>query len=138
MLFTFVAACLLEVFLRLGLGAGWFLPCYILLAMSCLGSTVSSALMKESNPPEAVGTSIGIMNGAYYVAVAVATNLVGFIMDRYQSEAVITAKAVVYPPAAYEAIFLCCIGLSVIAVTAACCLRESRGTSIYPGQGATP
>ncbi len=124
---VFGSVALMLLFLRLGVGGGWFLPCYILLACSSMGSAAASALMKELNPPEAVATSVGLLNGSTYLAVALVSNAAGLIMDRFQDRTIRTAAAVIYPKEAYECIFLLCLALSAAALIVACFIRETHG-----------
>ncbi len=122
---------LLEVCARFGLGRGWFLLCYVVLGLSTIGSPICSVLMKESNPSGSVGTAIGVLNGASYLAVAVITNFAAYAMDCFSASAKRTATAVIYPRAAYETIFIGCFFLALAAFICALCLRESHGKSIY-------
>ena len=121
------AVGLMLLVLRFDAGGKWFLPCYILLACSSIGSAAGSALMKELNPPDAVGTSLGILNGSCYLAVALVSSAAGTIMDHFQSQTVRTAAALVYPKQAYQSIFLLCLALSFGALVVACFIRETRG-----------
>lgn len=130
-LFTLVSVGFLEVCLRFGLGRGWILLCYVILGSSSLAGPISAALMKESNPSGATGTAIGVLNGACYMAVALITNLAGYVMDSFRSNAVATATAVIYPRAAYETIFSSCFVLAVAALICVLRLRESYGKSIF-------
>jgi sugar phosphate permease len=132
---TLLSVVMLEVCMRAGLGRGWVLLCYVLLGVTSLCSPVGTALMKESNPPEAVGTAIGVSNAASYLVVAVISNAAGFVMDAFRSSAVTTATTVIYPRAAYETIFVGCIVLAAGAFACSLCLRESHGKSIYKADG---
>ncbi|MBI3944535.1 MAG: MFS transporter [Armatimonadetes bacterium] len=120
---------LMLLLLRLDAAGAWFLPCYILLAFSSIGSAAGSALMKELNPPDIVGTTVGLLNASCYLAVAVVSSAAGVIMDRFDDRAVRTATAVIYPKEAYESILLLCLALSVTSLVAACFVRETRGRS---------
>ena len=99
-------------------GAGTFTPIYC-------------AAMKELNRPSAAGTAVGLLNGIVYLFIAIVMNLAGVVMDSFKSQAVITAKAVMYPPAAYIIILTACFVLSAIAVVAALLIRETYGRSVY-------
>jgi predicted MFS family arabinose efflux permease len=118
---------LILIFLHFNAEGKWFLVCYILLACSSVSSAALSALMKEHNAPDAVGTSIGLSNGMAYIAVAVVSSMAGVIMDRYQGQTIRTATAVIYPKAAYQDIFLFCVALSAGALLVACFIRETHG-----------
>ncbi len=124
-----ISVVLMLLLLRFNIGGKWFLPCYILLACSSIGSAASNALMKELNPPDAVGTSIGMCNGMAYIAVAIVSSVAGFIMDRYQDRTIRTAAAVIYPGEAYQDIFLFCVALSAGTLVVAAFIRETHGQS---------
>jgi MFS family permease len=133
-----LSVCLMLLLLRFDAGGGWFLPCYILLACSSIGSAAGGALMKELNPPEAVGTSVGILNTSCYLSVAVVGSVAGMIMDRFQDRTVQTATAVVYPKEAYESIFLFCLALSAGALVMACLVRETHGRNVSASAARPP
>lgn len=122
-----IAVSAILLLLHFGIGGKWFLPCYIVLACSCMGAAALTASMKELNPPDTVGTSIGVYNGMAYVAVATVSSLAGFMMDRYQDQTVRTAAAIVYPNEAYRDIFLLCLALSVGSLAVAAFIRETHG-----------
>jgi MFS family permease len=128
---TTASMLLLLLFLHLGLGGGWLLLCYLVLGLGTIVSPVGNALMRELNPPDAVGTSIGLLNGACYLVVAVLITVAGVIMDHFRAFATLTADAIIYPRAAYTTMFLLCTLLGLVAVTAACFLRETFGRSVY-------
>jgi MFS family permease len=135
-----ISGCgLLLVLLHLGINStGWFLLAYILLALSMIASPLGSTLMKELNPPEAVGTSIGVSNGMCYVAVALLTTVAGSVMDRFRDAAVTTATAIIYPREAYAVTLLICIALALIALVSAFFLRETRGRNVFAAEEAAP
>ena len=112
--------------LQRGYGGSWFLFSYVLLASSNLASPIANVLMIELSPPEAVGTAIGLLNGFFYVFVAVLTSLAGMVMNHYQSTARVTAHAVIYPKEAYLMILLICAALSLASLIIAAFLREPR------------
>ena len=130
-LFVVMAVSLLLICLEYGVRGVWFLPSYVLLGLGGIGFPMSSALVKELNRPEAVGASTGVLNGACYLTVAVVTNLVGLIMDRFEAGAVKTASAVIYPKEAYVGIAVLCLVIALISLIAAFFLRETHGRSLY-------
>lgn len=132
--FTFSGMALFLLFILLGMRGGWFLICYVLMALSLYNSPVGNAMMKELNPPNAVGTAIGLLNGACYLAVAVLSTITGAIMDHFKDGAVHVAGHLVYPPQAYLTICTLCLVLSGIAFVSAFFLRETRGESIYAAE----
>lgn len=134
-----VSVCLMLLLLRFDAAGGWFLPCYVLLACSSIGSAAGGALMKELNPPEAVGTSVGMLNTSCYLAVAVVGSVAGIIMDRFQDQTLRTATAVIYPKEAYQTIFLFCLVLSAGSLIVAGFIRETHGRNVFaPPQADTP
>ena len=114
-----------------GFGSWWFLFCFILLALSNLGSPIGNILMKELNPPEAVGTATGLINGLCYLIAAILSSLSGYIMDHFRVGARLTATAIIYPREAYLTIFLICALISLGTVICSFFLRESHGLSVY-------
>ena len=134
-----VSVCMMLLLLRFDAAGGWFLPCYILLACSSVGSAAGGALMKELNPPDAVGTSVGMLNASCYLAVAAVGSVAGVIMDRFQDRTIRTETAVVYPKEAYQSIFILCLALSAGALIVACFIRETNGKNqCAPLQGDAP
>jgi CBS domain containing-hemolysin-like protein len=91
-----------------------FLAGYVLLAVSILGSPATSATMKEVNRPDTVAVTISVHNTAAYVGVGVLGNAAGAILDAFRSQAEVTAARVVYPTAAYTALFACLAGLALV------------------------
>jgi hypothetical protein len=77
--------------------------------------------MRDLSPWEATGTSVGLLNGVCYIAVAGMVNMAGHVMDAWAGLAVRTASAVVYPVACYRAIFAITLGLSLVSL--ACAFR---------------
>ena len=110
----------------------WFLPCYILLACSSIGAAAAGALMKELNPPGMIGTSVGILNGSCYLAVALVSNAAGIIMDRFHDRTIQTATALVYPKEAYQSVFLLCLALSFGSLIVAFFIQETYGKNRAP------
>lgn len=113
--------------LHAGLGGGWFLFCYVVLATSNIGSAIGNIIMKELNPPDAVGTATGLINGLCYLTVALLAWLAGLIMDRFRP----LDGSLVYPREAYAAIFTLCAAISVGTLICSLFVRETRGQSVY-------
>ena len=128
---SFLSTGLITLILWQGLNSRWLVPCYAMVAAAGAFTPIYCAAMKELNRPDAAGTAIGLLNGIVYLFIAIMMNLAGVVMDGFKSQAVITAKAVIYPPAAYIAILTGCFILSAISVAAALRLRETFGKSIY-------
>jgi len=105
----------------------WVLVSFCLLGQTSLGSVMTATLMKELNPPEVVGTAIGLSNGACYLVVAVYTSIAGYILDRFSGSATVIHGAVVYPRMAYLVIVGFCIAMLVISFCTACYIKETHG-----------
>lgn len=129
--FTGLGVGVLLLSLLLGLPNGWFLCGYMLMGFSSIGSALGNALMKELNPPEALGTAIGALNSMCYIVVALLTTMAGAIMDGYWDGAVTADGARLYPKEAYLVIFLICFGLAIFAFLLSLILRETRGKSLF-------
>lgn len=128
---TFLSTGLILLVLRCGFDSRWFVLCYALLAGAGAFSPIYCSAIKELNRPEAAGTAVGLLNGVVYLFIAIAINLAGVVMDHFQSEATVTEKAVIYPPAAYRTILVGSFVLAVIAAAAALGIRETFGRSVY-------
>ncbi len=108
--------------------AGLFLVCFVLLA-ACTGIAppALSTIMKEVNDPAVVSQSIAVVNCGAYVGMAVLSNFVGVVLDRYADQAVTTAAGTVYPGAAYGAIFVVLAGLMLVALVTVLFVGETGG-----------
>ena len=104
---------------------GPFLFAYALLALSTGMNPIFSAAMKEVNPAEAVGSSIGIANGVCYLFVALVSNAAGYVMDLYRADAVAVPGALIYSSATYQTIFLGCAALAGTAFLASWFIPET-------------
>lgn len=131
---TLTTTALFLVCLGLKINGRWLLPGYILLGIASLASPIFSTLMKELNPPEAAGTSVGIINATCYLAVAIMTTSAGFALDCFKGQALRTATALIYPVAAYRTIFIGCLFLALSSFISSLYIRESRGQCIYDGK----
>jgi len=100
---------------------------YCLLAMSSLGSPIGNTLMKELNPPDVVGASVGIINTACYLSVAIFTSFSGWLIDRFKDTAEVTVDAIIYPRAAYLTIVSICLACMAISFTVSFFLPETQG-----------
>jgi MFS family permease len=131
---TLLAVCILLIFLLRDITGAWLLLPYLLLALSLLSSPMYNTVMKELNPPDAVGTAIGVVNGASYVAVALLSTLAGFFMDRFSAHAIKTATAIIYPKEAYLATFTVCLLVAITAFISSLFLRETFGKAVYSAE----
>jgi predicted MFS family arabinose efflux permease len=117
-----------------GAGARRMLAASLVLGAASGASALFCCIMKELNPQRAAGTSVGFINSACYLAIAVAVNGMGAILDQFRSQAVSTATALIYPAAAYRLILLVCLILAGISLASVLFIRESRGVCVYPEQ----
>jgi len=108
----------------------WVMVSYCLLGFMSLGSVMTGTLMKELNPPETIGTAIGLSNGSCYIAMAIFTSIAGLIMDHFSSSTITVQGAVVYPKAAYLSIIGFGILLLVYTFYLTCILRETNGIPV--------
>lgn len=120
-----------------GLPRGAFLTAYVLLALASSVSPVSTTSIRELNSAATVGTALGISNALAYLAVALVTSTAGVILDAFADSAVRTATAVLYPPAAYRALFGVCTILALAAFACACHVTETGGAPAAPGDRRT-
>ncbi|MFO0821306.1 MAG: MFS transporter [Pirellulales bacterium] len=112
----------------------WFLAAYGLLAASTASAPAGNATMKELNEANAVGAAIAVYNGLAYVGVAILVNASGLILDAFRQEAVVTADAIQYPPAAYATFFGALVALSLISLALLVWVPEgTRQTSEQTG-----
>jgi predicted MFS family arabinose efflux permease len=100
---------------------------FIIFAMAASPSPITLSAIKEVNPGPAAATSVGLANCAAYVVMAIIINLAGLVMDCFKEQAVITAERIIYPLIAYRLILAGCAVLSIISVTAALFVRETKG-----------
>ena len=99
---------------------------FIILGAAGASAPLFAGVFKDLNPPEAVATSIGVLNSGCYLCVAVLAQLCGLVLDRYASAARITPTAIVYPVAAYQALLIICMILAGISLISVCFIRENR------------
>ncbi len=130
-----VAACVLVTASTLLLLAGvlvgapgWvFLVAYGLLALACVASPANLAAMKEVNRPDGVALAIGVINGVSYAGVAVLMAVSGAVLDAFRGSATVTPAGVIYPPAAYAALFAILLVVALVGLAASRFVRETRG-----------
>ena len=127
---TLTGVLLILVGIHCKMPPGYFLCAFIPPALCSGCAPVIQSMMKEQNPPDAVATSIGVANAATYVMIAIITQMAGQVMDLFNSQAVITTKARVYPPSAYVALFSILLALSLVALIASCFGHETSPSVI--------
>ena len=131
----FVAAAAVAGMVMILVGIYFKMPsCFFLCAFipPALGSgctPVILSMMKEHNRPNAVATSVGLLNAAAYVMIALTSQVTGMVLDWYDNQVLITAKSKIYPPAAYATLFSILFGISLIALISSFFSRETYGRS---------
>ncbi len=130
-------AVLMLLCIRYTLNYRLMLASYCLLGIVSLGSIMNNALLKELNPPEVVGTAIGLGNGACYLMMGIYTTVTAGIMDRFATNAVVMDGVVKYPTEAYLTITVVSLVMLVVAFAATCFIRETRGVPVYSTSGST-
>lgn len=121
----------MSVALIAGGRGGWLYVGLLAVALASSASPVVCAVIKEVNPPESAGSSVGFLNGVSYLAVAVIGNLAGVVMDVFGGTPHAAGGAVVYPRTAYLCLMLACLALALWSLRMAWRVRESRGVSVY-------
>ncbi len=108
---------------------GWVFPIgYILMSASGVALPSSTSVMKELNRPDSVAMGISVMNGLAYIGCGTIGQAGGLILDRFRDTAHVAASgAVVYPQAAYVALFTFMAVLAALNVLAAWHVPETRG-----------
>lgn len=106
---------------------GVFMLAYIMLALTSGFFPVTAALMKELNSRDTTAIAVGVQNTASQVAVAVAANLIGFVLDCYKPATEISGKAIIYPESAYRTLFTVMLCFSAIAVASSFFCKETHG-----------
>lgn len=107
----------------------WVFPIgYILMVVAGGSQPVTASVMKELNRPGSVALSLAIVNGLSYIGSGTIGQMGGMILDRYRGVAHIAESgAVVYPRAAYIALFVFLSGLAALNLLAASLVPETRG-----------
>jgi MFS family permease len=122
-----IGGLLLTCSVYCSLGYIWVLISYCLLGFTSLSSVMNNTLMKELNPPESMGTAIGLSNGACYLVMAIYTSIAGYILDLFEDSATVVQGTVVYPREAYLSIIAFCMVMLVFAFGSACHVKETHG-----------
>jgi len=104
--------------------------CYVLMAMASTTNVLFVCSVKELNSPAAPATSVGVLNTACYLGIAVVATLSGVILDRF-SPGFSAGSVVRYPPEAYRAVFALLFALSCVSVALALGTKETKGINRY-------
>jgi hypothetical protein len=87
------------------------------------------SMIKETNDPNNVGASVGLLNTSAYLGVALVTFFIGKILDLFS--ATITADHIaVYPASAYLTLFTVLLLLTVFATIIGAYSRETYGKNL--------
>jgi len=117
----------------------WFFLCALIPMAIGSGSTpVILSMMREQNHPQAVATSVGLLNASVYLMIALTTQVSGRVLEAFHSEAVITRASTVYPPAAYGLLFAILLAIATISLIASLFSRETHGHISPLAKGLNP
>jgi MFS family permease len=122
-----VACCGLAVGVSAGAPPSWFVACYVLLGLTNATALVGTTLLKELAPPSTAAFAIGVLNAVTYAVVAVVSNAVGLVLDAFADAPAGAAKAVIYPAAAYQMLWLVMAACAVVSVAASLYVPETLG-----------
>lgn len=136
MIFASSAAFLNTLFMvcvmKFGLPRELFIPGFIIYAIAS-GSAVSFALVsQEINSRDTMTQAAGLNNLCNYMFIAVGSLLVGKLLDLYIPKELMNAgKAAVYPPEAYQMVFLLLLIPTAAALVMSVFLPETRGHYLH-------
>ncbi len=129
-LFNAIAGLLIIFALTHQLASEWILAAYMLFGASSCASVISCCSMKEVNHAGAAATSVGTLNGAAYVLVAILVTCSGLVLGLYREQALVTPAAIVYPVEAYRTLFAGMLAISVCAFVSSLFIRETYGCNV--------
>ena len=125
---TLISLCVLLSGMALGAPSWVYLVLYMGFAASASGSAMfASCLIKEVNPANLIGVSIGMVNCLAYLTIAASINLAGMVLDLFKSGAIMAERRIIYPPQAYVTLFCILLAFAAISFAASCFARETRG-----------
>ena len=78
---------------------------YFLLALGLMGNPAAAATMKELNRPAITAAAVSVTNALAYLGCSLLGHAGGVILECYRHQAQATADGIIYPPAAYLALF---------------------------------
>ena len=116
--------------LQIKAGTVYFVIVMQLFAVSAGFSPVTNSLMREYTPPQYTGSGTSILNFVAYLAVAVCSNLAGWLMDIFSSGKIVKENVVIYPASSYAAVLILSLLIAVLALATATMLPETRGKNI--------
>ena len=122
------AACWLPLVLPMRLPVTVLGP--FLLLMGLTGLILVWSCVREVNDPTRVGVAVGFCNAPIFLAFAVLQWLTGAMLDARWT-GLVEAGARVYPPDAYRAVFILCLGLALGGLVAAFFVTETRCRNVW-------
>lgn len=102
--------------------------CYLGMAVATFSGPIYTTATTMICAPSALGTAIGVLNGALYVGISLLAHGLGLILDVYKQEAIRTPSAWIYPMEAYRLFFMVALGLMLIALPALCAVKQNQNT----------
>ncbi len=121
------------------LSAWVFLTGYILLAISNIASPIGTTVVKELNEHRYVAQALALINTIAYLGVAMVMVMSGTVLDLFKGGAVQSATGVlVYPPRAYEAVFIIYGLLAIVSMVATMFVHETHNPQPADEMGEPP
>ncbi len=103
---------------------------FLVMGLASSGLILLWSCVREVNDPQRVGIAVGFCNVPIFLGFALLQWLTGAILDaKWTGLAVGGAR--LYPPAAYQAAFVVCLGLAAGAVVAALLVTETRCRNVW-------
>ncbi|MBR0458786.1 MAG: MFS transporter [Victivallales bacterium] len=137
---TSIVPSLAIVTILISMATGPFAGRGILLAgcILCFGiggslTPIGAAFTRETNPPEHIGTALGIINLYSYTIIGVLGTVSGLVLDQFP----VTygqSGVRIYPTEAYAALFAILLALQLLALRNAFLIPETHGQNIYTGK----
>lgn len=120
----------LTLLLAADIRSPWLVALFFLLSLTGSMSAIMIPLLRETNPEAQVGLSISFMNFAFFLAVAVFGNMVGFLMQLFQPQEL--DGQMIYTRASYLLVFIFLMLCSTIVFYCSRQLLETFGKKINP------
>ena len=124
------AACWLPLVLPTRLPVTVLGPFLLLMGLTAAGLILVWSCVREVNDPARVGVAVGFCNAPIFLAFAVLQWLTGAMLDARWT-GLVEAGARVYPPDAYRAVFILCLGLALGGLLAALFVTETRCRNVW-------
>ena len=124
------AACWVPLVLPTRLPVTVLGPFLLLMGLTAAGLILVWSCVREVNDPTRVGVAVGFCNAPIFLAFAVLQWLTGAMLDARWT-GLVAAGARVYPPEAYRAVFILCLGLALGGLVAAFFVTETRCRNVW-------